>query len=53
MRQFLKNLASDETGATALEYGLIASLIAIVIVGTLRSIQVKITSVLNIISSAL
>ena len=35
MRNFLKRLASDERGATAIEYGLIAGLIAVVIIGAL------------------
>ncbi len=33
MRNFIKNFASDESGATAIEYGLIAALIAVVIIG--------------------
>lgn len=49
----LRSLWRDESGASALEYGLIGALIAIVIVGTLRNIQVKITSVLSIVSSAM
>jgi len=36
-----------------LETGLLAALIAIVIVGTLRNIQLAITSTLNIVSSAM
>ena len=35
MRNFLKRLWSDERGATAIEYGLIAGLIAVVIIGAL------------------
>lgn len=30
---FFKNLARDEQGATAIEYGLIAALIAVAIIG--------------------
>jgi len=44
---FLRSLWRDETGASSLEYGLVGSLIALVIVGALRNIQVKITSVLK------
>jgi Flp pilus assembly pilin Flp len=43
----------DESGVQALETGLLAALIAIVIVGTLRNIQLAITSTLNIVSSAM
>lgn len=32
MRNFIKNFAQDESGATAIEYGLIAALIAVVII---------------------
>ena len=34
----LRNLIADESGATAIEYGLIAALIAVVLIGTLDSI---------------
>ena len=33
MTQFMKRFAQDESGATAIEYGLIAALIAVVIIG--------------------
>lgn len=33
MRKVLKKFVQDETGATAIEYGLIASLIAVAIIG--------------------
>ena len=35
MRNFIKNFANDESGATAIEYGLIAALIAVAIIGAL------------------
>jgi pilus assembly protein Flp/PilA len=35
---FLKNFLNDESGATAIEYGLIAALISVVIVGALTTI---------------
>ncbi|MGO9786919.1 MAG: Flp family type IVb pilin [Stellaceae bacterium] len=43
----------DEEGAQAIEYALVGALIAIIIVGALRNIQLAITSTLNIISSAM
>jgi Flp pilus assembly pilin Flp len=49
----LRSLWRDESGVQALETGLVAALITIVIVGTLRNIQLAITSTLNIISSAM
>ncbi|WP_312784887.1 Flp family type IVb pilin [Brevundimonas sp.] len=41
MRNFIKNFANDESGATAIEYGLIAALIAVAIIGTLTLIGPK------------
>jgi pilus assembly protein Flp/PilA len=38
MSQFLKRFASDQSGATAIEYGLIASLIAIGIIASVTTI---------------
>jgi pilus assembly protein Flp/PilA len=36
MPDLLKRFASDESGATAIEYGMIASLIAMAIIAALR-----------------
>lgn len=36
--KFLNNLLNNEEGATAIEYGLIAALIAVVIIGGLSAI---------------
>ncbi len=36
MPKLLQRLIRDETGATAIEYGMIASLVAIVIIASLR-----------------
>ena len=41
MRNFIKTFANDESGATAIEYGMIAALIAVAIVGTLGIIGPK------------
>ena len=38
MYKLLKSFASDQSGATAIEYALIASLIAVAIVGALTSL---------------
>jgi pilus assembly protein Flp/PilA len=43
----------DETGATAIEYGLIASLIAIVIVGAVGAVGNKLTGTFNEVASNL
>jgi pilus assembly protein Flp/PilA len=43
MFQSLKKFVRDESGATAIEYGLIASLIAVVIIGALSNVGNKLT----------
>jgi pilus assembly protein Flp/PilA len=47
--RFLK----DETAATAIEYGLIAGLIAVVIIGALRGIGTRLTAKFQAVSSNL
>ncbi len=41
------NLIKDETGATAIEYGLIAALIAVVAIGAMTLIGSNLTSVFS------
>lgn len=38
MSKFVTRFLKDESGATAIEYGLIAALIAVVLVGTLQAL---------------
>lgn len=38
MSKFINRFIKDESGATAIEYGLIAALIAVVIIGALQTI---------------
>ena len=47
MRAILKNFISDDSGATAIEYGLIAALIAVVIITALTTIGTKLTATFN------
>ncbi|MEI9965543.1 MAG: Flp family type IVb pilin [Caulobacteraceae bacterium] len=44
MTKFVQDFMTDESGATAIEYGLIAALIAVVIVTALTSLGTKLTS---------
>ena len=44
---------SDESGATAIEYALIASLIAIVIIGAITAVGTSLNSTFNEVSSNL
>ena len=41
MRNFIKNFANDESGATAIEYGLIAALIAVAIIAAVGALGGK------------
>jgi pilus assembly protein Flp/PilA len=49
MTKFLR----DETGATAIEYGLIASLIAVVIIVALTAVGTGLSGTFNSVSSKL
>jgi pilus assembly protein Flp/PilA len=51
--KLLLSFALDESGATAIEYSLIASLIALVIIGAVRGIGTKLPVILNRVSSNL
>jgi len=56
MFSFLNNLralAKDERGVTALEYGLIAGLVAVVIVTSVTSLGTKLSSTFLSIATAL
>jgi pilus assembly protein Flp/PilA len=52
MRNFLK-LARDERAATAIEYGLIAALIAVAAIGAMQGIGTKLNSTFNNVSGQL
>ena len=45
MTKFISKFVQDESGATAIEYGLIAALIAVVIIGAVTSLGTKISAV--------
>jgi pilus assembly protein Flp/PilA len=53
MMKSLKAFAGNESGATAIEYALIASLIAVALVGILSSLGTKLSSEFSEVSSAL
>ena len=52
MRNFIR-LMKNEEGATAIEYGLIASLIAVAIVGILATVGTKLNTVFTTVQSNL
>jgi len=47
MTKLFTRYAKDESGATAIEYGLIAALISVVIIGVLSTIGTKLTAKFN------
>jgi pilus assembly protein Flp/PilA len=49
----LKSFARDDSGATAIEYGLIASMIALVIISAVTAVGSKLTITFNEVSSNL
>jgi pilus assembly protein Flp/PilA len=53
MIKSLKGFVANESGATAIEYALIASLIAVALVGILTSLGTKLSSEFSEISGAL
>jgi pilus assembly protein Flp/PilA len=53
MSKFLSKFAADESGATAIEYGLIAALIAVVLITALNTLSGKIAGTFTKIGTAM
>ena len=53
MKTQFKQFVRDESGATAIEYGLIASLIALVIIGAVGALGNKLMGTFNEVTSNL
>ncbi len=53
MHSFVTNIWRDESGATAIEYGLIAALISVVIIGAITLVGTNLSNTFNNIGSAL
>jgi pilus assembly protein Flp/PilA len=51
--QFIRRFLADEAGATAIEYGLIISLIAVVIITAVTSVGTNLRAKFNAVNSAL
>lgn len=49
----LQRFAKEEDGVTAIEYGLIAALIAVVIIGAVTTVGTKLTGIFTTIAAAL
>jgi pilus assembly protein Flp/PilA len=53
MFKSVKKFAADESGVTAIEYALIASLIAVFIITALQTVGTKVSTVFNEIGATL
>lgn len=53
MTKFIKKFARDEAGATAIEYGLIAMLISVAIIGILTAVGGNLRATFTQINTAL
>lgn len=51
--QTIKGFAQDEEGVTAIEYGLIAALIAVAIIVAVTAVGANLTTVFNVIAGKL
>jgi pilus assembly protein Flp/PilA len=53
MKTLFNRFIKDESGATAIEYGLIAALIAVVIIGALQTVGTSLNTKFTAVSTAL
>jgi pilus assembly protein Flp/PilA len=53
MTKILTRFVKDNSGATAIEYGLIAGLIGVVIIGALTTVGTKVSAKFQAVGSAL
>ena len=53
MTKFAKRFVSDQSGATAIEYGLIAASIAVVIITAVQLLGTKLTTTFNSVAGAI
>lgn len=53
MSRFFTRFMNDESGATAIEYGLIAALISVAIIGAVTAVGGKLTTTFQDVNAAL
>ncbi len=51
MFRFVRNFSKNDSGATAIEYGLIAALIAVVVIGAVSTVGTNLKTTFNHIAS--
>jgi pilus assembly protein Flp/PilA len=52
MSKFVTRFLKDESGATAIEYGLIAALIAVVVIGAVTTVGTNLKTTFNSVASS-
>jgi pilus assembly protein Flp/PilA len=53
MKNLITRFKNDESGATAIEYGLIAGLVSVVIIGTVTTVGTELTDVFTAVGTGL
>lgn len=53
MTNYIRSLIRDEEGATAIEYGLLAALISVALIGAFQALGLNLVEVFNTITDAL
>ena len=53
MKNVFSRFVTDESGVTAIEYGLIAALIAVVIIGVVTTVGTKLSGTFNTVAASL
>lgn len=53
MTRYLKRLWKDRSGATAIEYGLIAALIAVIIIAAISLVGTDLSNMFNTVANSL
>jgi pilus assembly protein Flp/PilA len=53
MKRFVSRFMTDESGVTAIEYGLIAALIAVVIIAAVSLVGTNLTTVFSTVAGSL
>ena len=53
MKNLVKRFAVDNSGATAIEYGLIAALVAVGLIGALSQLKTNLSSTFNTVGTSL
>jgi pilus assembly protein Flp/PilA len=52
MNNLIARFVRDESGATAIEYGLIAALIAVVVIGAVQAVGTGLSSTFNTVAGS-